>query len=617
MLRAWWDDIEGRARALRETMGVKFLLTTAMLEHVIQGFVFGGGSGGVVGLPIMFLLGSYGSLTASRMQVLETIAVSPWTLKPIIGIVSDTLFLGGYNKIPYILATTVVAIGACLALVFAWPLGPVGVTLLLFLIFAQIAVADLLIEAKYSEKTAARKEVTPDLWTFIDVGGAVCQALSIVVCGFALTYLPLNYIYLIPVPFFLAALFPIYNNWLADAEYSYSEQFLVAAGGGASGDEGIVMEADGGLQANSNLSVRHNRLTNLCCNRWWYRALRGPEEEDGPGVEPPLATPVVGLDWQKVCHNWRDFLLSLIIAAISLLTSALGLAGIPSSVLFVFALLSAPAMSAAFFLLADKQMAQIQSWVILQNMCSLPVGSAAYRFLTDNAVQYPEGPHFSTFFYVTVMGLVSTAFYFIGVATYGLFMTRWRFRTILWTTNCASIFFSLANVVFYSRLNLRLGIPDAAFVIGSSALQVLTARWASLPLRVLMTQLCPPGMAATGFATLAGSANLGAALAEYQGAFALDVGGVKPTGAAGESAQFANLWILILVGCLLPLVPLALVNTLIPDARQIDDIAAACGGGGEERLPQATDDPSESSSELAPRGEFTEIVLEPSSDEEG
>jgi BT1 family len=593
-------DLVQRARNLRDTMGVKFLLTTSMLGHVIKGFLFGGGRAGIVGLPIMFLLGSYGTLTASRMQVLETIAVSPWTLKPIIGLISDTLFIAGYNKIPYILATTVIAIFACLTLVFAWPVSPTGLTCLLFLVFLQIAVADLLVEAKFTEKLVGHTEVGPDLWSFIDVGSAVCQALSIVVCGFVISYIPLNYIYFIPVPIFVALLYPMAKNWLNDAEYRYSEQFLV--------EDGETMEANGSL-AGRDATVRHNRLSNLCCGRWLWYSRRVIDPADGP----PLETPIIGVDGEKIRSNCRQFALSLLIAGISLLTSALGLAGLPSATLFVFSVLSAPAMALGFFLLTDRRIAKVQTWVILQNMCSLPFGSAAFRFYTDTALQYPEGPHFSIFFYVTVMGLLGTALYFLGVATYTLLMTRWKFRHILLTSNLAAIVFNLTNVIFFARKNMPwFGVPDSVFVIGSTALQTLTETWAELPLRVMMTQLCPAGIEATAFAMLAGSSNLGRSLAEYEGAYVLDQLGIKPTGAVGESTQFTNLWILVLIGSLLPLIPLAMIPVLIPDARQTENIMMNTQNGVSVQTMEAEEEEEDSSKE-GMRGvgdQFMEITLE-------
>jgi hypothetical protein len=281
-------------------------------------------------------------------------------------------------------------------------------------------------------------------------------------------------------------------------------------------------------------------------------------------------SPIIGLDLIKLKENWRIFTLGLVIAMISIATSVIGLFDIASLYLFIMSLVGAPLMIGAFFLLIDHRFAKIQAFVIIQNMFSLSLDSATFFFYVDDVVQYPEGPHFSNFFYITVMGLISTFLALVGLVTYNMFMTRWSYRKILVLTNLMFIFVSLPNVLFFLRWNQYLGIPDAMFVIGCEAIQVITAVWSSFPLSIIMLQLCPPGMEATVYALLAGCSNLGSSLSQYQGAFVLDLLGIKPIGAPGETHQFDNLWIAVLISILLPLIPIVFTFILIPDASQTD-----------------------------------------------
>jgi len=556
-----------RFRAMYRAMGARFFVTIVMIEHLLQAFVFGGGAGGLVGVPILFLLREYGTLTASRMQVLKTIAVSPWALKPLFGIVSDSLYIGGYNRIPYILSTLLLATVSCILLAFTWPVSPVIATLLFFLMFLQIAVADLLLEAGYIPKTTAKPEISPDLVSFVDMGSCAFQLASIGLVGLLIYYVPLQYIYLVPVPVFLATLYPIYQNWIDDQEYRYTEAFLVDAV-----DLGHVDSDGGGDAAPPKVRRSDNRLTNLCCGRFcWYFNLRA----DGTDVIGAPMTPVVGLDIHKLRHNWRIFTLAVIIGAISLVTSVVGLADVSTLPLFVFSVVGAPLMIGCFFALVDPQVARVQAFVIIQNMFTVSVESAAFFFYTDTPEQYPEGPHFSSFFYVTVMGCLATVLALVGVVTYNMFMSHWSYRRTLLVTNLLYILVSLTNVPFFLRWNVAWGLPDWLFVIGSEALQVVTGVWTSLPFRVMMLQLCPQGLEATMYALLAGSSNLGNALAQYQGAFLLDVLGVKPRGQPNESAQFDNLWIVVLINTLLPIIPLFFLCFLIPDTGQRESLSPA------------------------------------------
>ncbi len=555
-------DSYDRLRRLYAVLGRRFVLALMTIEHLLQAFVYGGGGGGFVGVPIQFLLRQYG-LTASRIQVLKTIAVSPWALKPLFGVVSDSLYWGGYNRVPYMLTTTLMACGACVALVVAWPVGPTGATLLFFLLFLQIAVADLLLEASYVEKTQRHPDVAPDLASFNSIFSCAFQLASVLAVGLCVKYMPqLHYIYLVPLPFLVVALWPMYNNWVDDREYVYRERFLLDA---ESSTTEVSVEASDTEELRVTRS--HNALHNVCCGLGWYA-----RHQDATLYEEAPLVPLVGLDTEKLRANWRVFLLALIIASISLLTSVVGLAELSTTTLFVLSLVGAPLMIGCFFALVDHRIARIQSFVIVQNMFGLSLDAATFFFYTDTAEQYPQGPHFSPFFYVTVMGALATLVALLGAVTYQMFMTRWRYWKVLAVTNLLYIGVSAFNLIFFLRWNVAMGVPDWLFVLGAEGLQVITAVWSSLPFSVMMLQLCPPGMEATMYALLAGSSNLGSALAQYQGAFVLDQLGIRPTGAAGEGAQFDNMWIAVLINTLLPLVPLLAIPLLIPNAAQTDSL---------------------------------------------
>jgi len=125
-------------------------------------------------------------------------------------------------------------------------------------------------------------------------------------------------------------------------------------------------------------------------------------------------------------------------------------------------------------------------------------------------------------------------------------------------------------VVVYKRWNVAWGIPDTVFVLGAEVFQVIIGQWTHIPMTILMSQLCRKGVEATMFALMAGSANLGASLAQYQGAFIMDLLDINPRGAPHETAAFNNLWIASLISTLLPILPLILIPFLIPDSYQTD-----------------------------------------------
>lgn len=72
------------------------------------------------------------------------------------------------------------------------------------------------------------------------------------------------------------------------------------------------------------------------------------------------------------------------------------------------------------------------------------------------------------------------------------------------------------------------------------------------------------------FALLAGCANIGSTIADYVGAYVLEVLHVHPTGAVGEGVQFQNLWKCSCIATMLPSLTILLIPHLIPQAKQTD-----------------------------------------------
>ncbi|EFJ35600.1 hypothetical protein SELMODRAFT_405109 [Selaginella moellendorffii] len=68
---------------------------------------------------------------------------------------------------------------------------------------------------------------------------------------------------------------------------------------------------------------------------------------------------------------------------------------------------------------------------------------------------------------------------------------------------------TLSDVVFVSRLNTRMGIPDKVFVLGASAVGDAVNQFKFMPFLVFSGQICPPGIEGTLFALFMSISNLG------------------------------------------------------------------------------------------------------------
>lgn len=526
-----WRESKRRVTLLYHLLGFRFLAIVVLVEHILQAFLAGGGASGLIGTPIMLILSRSG-LPATRIQIFETIAISAWQLKPLIGILSDTLYLGGYNKTPLIIFTSVVGVMSAALLVALYPLTPHLFTLLVFFIFLQIATSDLLLEARYVEKTIRSAESRPMLHSFIQFGSCFWQFLSIILMGVAIRYhMPLEWLYLTPITPFILLIVLLFCGWLGEKPRDDDEHEIV------------------------------NLLVRFC----WYRERQyGSYSRDRP---------LLGLDVAKVREHWRIFALALLIGSISLMTSSLGLLELGTGYLFGASLGSAVVMIGAFFLLLDRQIAKIQTFVVIQNVFSISLRAATFFFYTDPVEAYPAGPHFSREFYVSVMGAVGIVLALVGVMTYATFMMHWSYRRVFAVTGIFYMLALLPNIALYRRWNIALGIPDIVFVLGAEVVQTIVGVWNNMPFGVLMLSLCPPGMEASIYAILAGTSNLGSAFAAYQGAFVLDMLHIKPTGnMSGEAEQFDNLWIASAINISMQIVPLCFIPFLLPDARQTDNL---------------------------------------------
>jgi len=229
-------------------------------------------------------------------------------------------------------------------------------------------------------------------------------------------------------------------------------------------------------------------------------------------------------------------------------------------------------MLVSFSIFLSPVIAKFNAFSLIQTSLSMQMGGAAFYFFTDTPEQYPEGPHFSEFFFNSVMGTCGAVFSLLGIYCYQRYMSHWSYRKLLVCTNVMYAVLSSFDVLLFTRMNLKLGIPDAAFVLSSTCLGSVISQWKWMPGVVILSHLCPKGMEAIMYALLAGCHNLGNMVAASSGALLLQVLGCSPSGAKNESKQFENLWIVSAITTVLPIIPIILLFWLIPDARQDESL---------------------------------------------
>jgi len=275
---------------------------------------------------------------------------------------------------------------------------------------------------------------------------------------------------------------------------------------------------------------------------------------------------------QKFWEHGETTLLCVLMLAGTVVLSFAGLVFQNVKINAILAVVVGAIMLVSYSLVLSPIIAKVNAFALIQTSLAFSIGGATFYFYTDTAKQFPEGPHFSPLFFNSVMGAFTIVFSLFGIWCYNYYMKGWKYRQLLMIANVAYCVVSMLDVVFFLRLNKRMGVSDKVFVLGTSVIEVTIYEWMWMPQVVMLAYLCPKGMEATMYALLAGCHNLGNSIASNLGAFMLEMLSVVPTGADNESKQFENLWVASLIASVLPLITILLLFKLIPDARQDENL---------------------------------------------
>lgn len=453
-------------------------------------------------------------------------------MKSTIGLLSDCVPLFGYHKRSYLV---VFSIFGSLAL-FALALYTVGngdhgdsptattavmSTFLFSLVNLQVAAVDLLTEGKYAELMVANPQTGPDMISFVQgvyaVGGIFG---SILVAP-------------------LVSVVPLWVTFVLCAILSFHVIFVA---------------------------------TNLF-----------PEHRDH--LVPPRSLVAINID--KLRAHDRVVKLSILLTVLSIVLAIVSfvapqnelLASMMASVVLVACSViwmsssSSSSWSSSSSSSSVTILRNVMLFLFLNNAMYVPISGALDYFFTADNQCVPDGPNFSTAFYVSTANALTQFAYLLGAILFQLCFSRGSFRTVIIITNLVKSFSSLADIILASRLNRRVNIPDwALFIFGDAVFYHVAYRFELIPLIVLTSKVCPPGFEASVYALLVSFQNYGGGLGQSIG-FALmsglNIQTVYP-------CDFSNLTALVIIARLvLPLLSIPLVFYLIPTAQLTDDIVQA------------------------------------------
>eukprot|EP00466_Bigelowiella_natans_P021404 jgi/Bigna1/72740/fgenesh1_pg.21_\ len=181
---------------LADEFGWKFLILVIIGAHLNKGFL-------IIWLrqTMKYWYRDHGGVPAPSMQVFIAIGRTPWCLKGLIGLISDSVSLFGYRRNGYMLITAIMGMGAGVYIVSrAAPNIEVEVAIGSFLLMElAVATTDLLVEARYSEQVKLKPSLGSDIVSFVTGGQAVGGILAAATVGSFLQATTVNWAFLMVV----------------------------------------------------------------------------------------------------------------------------------------------------------------------------------------------------------------------------------------------------------------------------------------------------------------------------------------------------------------------------------------------------------------------------------
>ncbi|KAK6912480.1 Biopterin transporter family [Dillenia turbinata] len=186
-------------------------------------------------------------------------------------------------------------------------------------------------------------------------------------------------------------------------------------------------------------------------------------------------------------------------------------------------------------------------YMYLSLAVSLDIQEGMFYWVTDSK----GGPSFSqeTIGMIMAVGSVGSI---LGALLYQYSLKDHPFRDLLFWTQLLFGLSGMLDLVLVLRLNLKLGLPDFLFVIIDASVSQMIGRLKWMPLLVLSSRLCPPGIEGTFFALLMSIDNIGILSSSWGGGLLLHLVRVTRT-------QFDNLWVAILIRNFLRVTPLGIL----------------------------------------------------------
>jgi len=186
-----------------------------------------------------------------------------------------------------------------------------------------------------------------------------------------------------------------------------------------------------------------------------------------------------------------------------------------------------------------------------------PKTESAFFYFTTNELHFqPE--------FLGRIRLVTSFASLIGVWAFQRYFKNIPFRTMITSGILLSTALGMTNLLLVTHTNRILGIDDHWFSLGDSLIVTVIGQIVFMPILVLSTKLCPPGIEATFFALIMSVFNVAGTVSYALGSIMMKWLGIT-------EYQFDSLWLLIILTNCASLIPILFINCL-PDIKVDNDL---------------------------------------------
>ncbi|KAJ8606091.1 hypothetical protein CTAYLR_005189 [Chrysophaeum taylorii] len=544
-------------RRLQDTFGLRYCGALSLVYGVNQGV----GEALLFGAQRYYFLDVVGS-SAARYTQIDGFTNIPWQIKAIYGMVSDTFPIRGMRRSPYMGLAGVCGIASALGL---WVLPPREASGALLLVLSNFSIAspDVMVDATTAEKAKSHPALAADVQSLCWGSLYSCSFLAYFCVGWLLEKVgPRNVFGLFSLTS-LAALVPASFGWLGENTKPAYERVVVQNPLRTEEEQldAIIFEATAEPDDKPTKRAVFGAAVLTCGTSVVMGSLQafysGPRELAIEGT----TTIALGV----VLATCLYFLLGRV---------SKDLAG---GAIYIFI---AGALQPSTSVVFDWSHDDGQSRGNCARACDEDDDSCGWA--RDR--NYPcISPH-----YYSIMKACSALFGLVGVVLYNSFFSEWTYRTVFFVSQLAYFGANLLDVVWVSRINLSLGVPDYLFLFGVEVVQPIIQKLHVMPIFVMAARLCPPNVEATLFALLMGLSNFGAVVGLYNGVVLLHLfGGV-------DQPDFRYLPHFVFVRTLCYLSPVLLIPVFVPKGSPL---------GGDQHAMQDLRD-------KAAQLQFIEVILE-------